>query len=128
MSGSASKHWVAPDWRARHPDIQHTVYTWLQRASDEVLAEETERVAECEDLRPQLGRIDRPVYLRVGELDRATPADHSAQIEQELPHATLDVVPRVGHLLMQEDLGGTARAILDFLDLIPRTKRGREEP
>lgn len=118
MSGSAANHWGSTRFLKRHPDFQQTVRRWLDQAPDEVMAQETEAVAECEDLRPLLSTLQLPVYLRVGSEDHATPPERVRALSKLLPHARLDVVPHAGHMLVQEDLVGTHQAIDAFLERV----------
>jgi pimeloyl-ACP methyl ester carboxylesterase len=43
-----------------------------------------------------------PVEILVGEQDKLTPSRHSRRLAQALPDAVLHVVPRTGHMLLQE--------------------------
>ncbi len=43
-----------------------------------------------------------PVEILVGDSDKLTPQRHSRQLAEALPDATLEVVPRTGHMLPQE--------------------------
>jgi pimeloyl-ACP methyl ester carboxylesterase len=61
---------------------------------------------------PALGEHDKreelkaltnvPVEILVGESDKLTPKRHSRQLAEALPHATLQVLERTGHMLTQE--------------------------
>jgi pimeloyl-ACP methyl ester carboxylesterase len=61
---------------------------------------------------PALGEHDKreelkaltnvPVEILVGESDKLTPERHSRQLAEALPHATLHVLERTGHMLTQE--------------------------
>ncbi len=61
---------------------------------------------------PALGEHDKrteltalqgvPVEILVGDSDKLTPKRHSHQLAEALPDAALHVVPRTGHMLLQE--------------------------
>jgi pimeloyl-ACP methyl ester carboxylesterase len=55
------------------------------------------------DKRQELEALaDVPVEILVGESDKLTPKRHSRQMAETLPHATLQIVERTGHMLTQE--------------------------
>ena len=116
MSGSAAQHWAAPSFIEAHPELQAEIARWLDRSTPEALADETQAIAACEDLRPRLGALEMPIYLRVGALDASTPPEVARELTEVLPCGTLEVVDGVGHLLAQEDLEATARAVALFLE------------
>jgi pimeloyl-ACP methyl ester carboxylesterase len=65
------------------------------------------------DKREELEALaDVPVEILVGESDKLTPQRHSRQLADALPHATLQVVPRTGHMLTQE----RPQQVIDALD------------
>jgi pimeloyl-ACP methyl ester carboxylesterase len=65
------------------------------------------------DKREQLEALaDVPVEILVGESDKLTPQRHSRQLADALPHATLQVLPRTGHMLTQE----RPQLVVDALD------------
>jgi pimeloyl-ACP methyl ester carboxylesterase len=82
---------------------------------------------------PALGEHDKrthlkalrqvPVEVLVGDSDKLTPDRHSRQLAETLPEARLDVVPRTGHMLLQE----RPRLVADALDrlLAAATERVR---
>ncbi|MGY1813149.1 alpha/beta fold hydrolase [Blastococcus sp. SYSU D00820] len=55
------------------------------------------------DKRAELAALSRvPVEILVGDSDKLTPKRHSEQLVEALPEARLQVVPRTGHMLLQE--------------------------
>ncbi|WP_164704613.1 alpha/beta fold hydrolase [Blastococcus litoris] len=70
---------------------------------------------------PALGEHDKrqeldalagvPVEILVGDSDKLTPERHSHQLAEALPEAHLQIVPRTGHMLLQERAPLTAEAI-----------------
>ncbi len=64
---------------------------------------------------PLLKRIEAPTLLMWGEKDGMIPFANSADYLQELPHATLAVLPGVGHL-PQEEAPASVGVLRSFLD------------
>lgn len=54
------------------------------------------------DARPLLAGITAPTLVMVGELDAETPPAYAHVLSEGIPHAWLQVVPGVGHLLNVE--------------------------
>ncbi len=77
---------------------------------------EFDAVADSADLRPRVGEIRVPTFLRVGECDQATPTRCAYELEARLPDVELEVVPGRGHLLHHEDFEGTLAAIRRFIE------------
>ncbi|RZU31300.1 alpha/beta fold hydrolase [Blastococcus saxobsidens] len=64
------------------------------------------------DKRQELKALtDVPVEILVGDSDKLTPKRHSHQLAEALPDATLEILPRSGHMLPQERAGQVAEAI-----------------
>jgi pimeloyl-ACP methyl ester carboxylesterase len=85
------------------------------RVSASSLAAELEAFAGAPDLRDDIGRLDVPLLLRVGELDISTPKERARRIMPCARRAILNEVPNVGHALLLEDFDGTATAIEEHL-------------
>ncbi len=64
---------------------------------------------------PYLRRITAPVLLLWGELDRMVPARHAPDYERELGDSRTVVLPRIGHVPMEEDPAGSLAPLRDFL-------------
>jgi 3-oxoadipate enol-lactonase len=67
------------------------------------------------DTRGQLGQIDVPCLILVGERDIVNPLASSAELAAGLPDARSIIVPDVGHLPHIEDPTRFRQAIEDFL-------------
>jgi pimeloyl-ACP methyl ester carboxylesterase len=69
------------------------------------------------DKRTELAALARvPVAVLVGDSDKLTPPRHSEQLAEVLPDATVEVVPRTGHMLLQERPQLVADAVGRLLD------------
>lgn len=107
---------ISPDFLAAHPESADQVRAWLEAAPREVIADEIEAgLRECEDLLPRLRVLDCPVLARVGELDQASPPEHSRLVAEAARRGKLQIVPGMGHAWAVEDPAGTSAAIARFL-------------
>lgn len=66
----------------------------------------------------QLEQIRQPTLVVCGSLDRLTPPKFSRYLADHLPHATLTLIERAGHMVMLERAGDLNRAMLRFLALL----------
>jgi pimeloyl-ACP methyl ester carboxylesterase len=64
---------------------------------------------------PFLRRITAPTLLLWGEADRMVPASHAADYARELPNSRTVVLPRLGHVPMEEDPAGALAPVTAFL-------------
>jgi pimeloyl-ACP methyl ester carboxylesterase len=107
---------ISPQFLEAHPDSADQVRRWLDAAPREVMADEIEAgLRECEDLSPRLRTLECPVLARVGELDQASPPEHSRLVAENARHGTFQLVPGMGHAWAVEDPIGTSAAIARFL-------------
>lgn len=119
LSAAMIQRMVSPGFAAQHPEAAASTAAWARATTPDNLANEVEALAACADLCPGLATLSSSLLLRVGELDVAAPAALSRHVASVAPHATLQIVPAVGHALLLEDLPGTTAAILDFLLATP---------
>lgn len=98
------------------PSSVADVASWLLAVSPGHLADELDALASAPDLHTEIGQLEIPLLLRVGELDVATPPARSEAIAAVAARATLERVPGAGHALLCEDVEGTARAMERHLE------------
>ncbi|MGI5878978.1 MAG: alpha/beta fold hydrolase [Syntrophomonadaceae bacterium] len=67
------------------------------------------------DRSKDLGKINIPVLLIVGQLDQLTPVKYSQYLHDHIPASELVVIPQAGHYVMLEKALETNRAIADFI-------------
>jgi len=74
-------------------------------------------LAACDafDMMAELGRIVQPTLIVTGEQDRLTPPKYATYLHDHLPHATLVLIPGVGHNLPVEAPHALAAAITTWL-------------
>jgi pimeloyl-ACP methyl ester carboxylesterase len=63
------------------------------------------------DVRDDLGHVDVPSLVVVGDADLLTPVAHAKVVVECVPGAQLRILPGVGHQVMQEDPQALARLI-----------------
>lgn len=69
----------------------------------------------------ELGRIEVPALVLVGEEDRALPVACSREMARGLADARLQVIAKAGHLTALEQPEAVTRAMLEFLESLPAT-------
>jgi 3-oxoadipate enol-lactonase len=78
--------------------------------------EQAVRCLPTHDLRDELGAIDVPALVVVGELDAETPLPYAAHLAVAIPHARLEIVPGAGHLSNLEQPDAVNHLIAEFLE------------
>ncbi len=63
------------------------------------------------DVRDDLHRIDIPTVVLVGTHDKLTPPVHAREIADLIEGAELEMLPGIGHQIMQEDPAAIVRAV-----------------
>lgn len=59
---------------------------------------------------------DVPVFISAGYDDQFTPASHSVQLAEALPHARLLMIPEAGHVALLEKPEEVSPALMKFID------------
>jgi pimeloyl-ACP methyl ester carboxylesterase len=67
------------------------------------------------DVMGHLGEIGCPTLVICGEDDRLTPTKYAHYLSENIPQATLTIVPHAGHMVMVEQGEAVNRAIEEFL-------------
>jgi pimeloyl-ACP methyl ester carboxylesterase len=73
------------------------------------------------DLLEQLGGSALPTCILVGEDDQLTPPRYSRYLFEQLPQASLHIIPQAGHMVMLEQPKAVTQALLAFLATITHT-------
>jgi 3-oxoadipate enol-lactonase len=68
------------------------------------------------DVRDQLHKVTQPVLVLVGELDEATPAQMSVELQAGLPNAKLNILPGLAHVPQLQAPEVFMHSIRDFID------------
>jgi len=63
----------------------------------------------------ELGRVETPTLVIGGTADRMTPPKYSRYLAEQIPGASLELIPGGGHMVMLEQPQPVARAISAFL-------------
>lgn len=106
---------LSPGARAGRPALASEVERWLDAVPTDLLADELDALARCEDLTSRLAALDCPVVCRAGDADLATPLHHAMRIVRGCADARLELVPGAGHALPLEDREGTRASIASAL-------------
>jgi pimeloyl-ACP methyl ester carboxylesterase len=108
---------LAPDTLADQPGVVDRVRSMITRTPVAgivgALAAMRDRPG-SESLLPTLAGI--PTLVMVGESDTLTPPDQARALAQAIPGASLEVIPRAGHLPPLEQPDEVTRRLRDFLN------------
>lgn len=107
---------LSDPWRASHPEETRALVEALGRMDRRALAQAVRCVVDRGDLSQDLGTLDLPALVIVGEEDRATPVFRSENLARLLRGARLERVPAVGHLSTLEAPEATSALVQSFLD------------
>ncbi|MET7368995.1 alpha/beta fold hydrolase [Streptomyces sp. NPDC005566] len=98
------------------PDVAAHVQGMMRATDPEGAAAALRGRAERPDYRDTLAAVEVPVLIVVGADDVYTPVSSAEDIRRLVPHATLTVIDRAGHLPGVEQPELFNAALLDFLD------------
>ena len=66
----------------------------------------------------RLGEIQKPCVIICGAQDNLTPVNYSQFLEDQIPHARMQIIPDAGHMVMLERPIAVQSVIMDFLNEI----------
>jgi 3-oxoadipate enol-lactonase len=113
----AMRRLFAPEYQAAHPDLMQGRREAFLRTDPEVFRAACDALAAL-DLRPELGKVQVPVLVLVGERDEATPPPMSHELAAGLPQARLEIIPGCAHVPQLQ----SPRLFLDVIaDFLPAT-------
>jgi len=106
--------WFTPEFALRHPD---TIERRMQqlRAMDEEVYVNTFAVYAESDTAPWLPSLQQPALVLTGENDVSCSPRLNRQMAAALPHAELQILPRLRHSILVEAPDEVAPAVLAFL-------------
>src|SRR6202162_4845960 len=110
----AMRRLFAPEFQAQHPDLMQGRREAFLRTDPEVFRDACNALAEL-DLRPELGKVNIPVLVLVGEHDEATPPPMSRELAANLPDARLKIIAGCAHVPQLQAPDMFLDAIGDFL-------------
>jgi 3-oxoadipate enol-lactonase len=114
ISDIAMRRLFAPEFQAQHPDLMSNRREAFLRTDPEVFQAACAALAEL-DLRPELGKVNVPVLVLVGEHDEATPPPMSRELATLLPNARLKIIPGCAHVPQLQSPRVFLDSIGDFL-------------
>ncbi len=86
---------------------------------DRALWELTRASRQRSDLAERLADVTLPTLVITGDDDRIVPTEQSIRLAEELPNATLVVIPNCGHIPHEECPKAFLKAVQDFLENLP---------
>ena len=107
----ARTRWTCVDSLAQDDELRAELGSWLEQLDRETLQAERRVLRHAPELHAQLASLEIPLYIRVGDRDGCAPLEEASRLGACLPNSTVDVVPNLGHLLVQQDLAGTVDAV-----------------
>jgi len=114
ITNVAMRRLFAPEFQADHPDLMAGRRAAFLRTDPEVFRAACDALAGL-DLRPELGKVNVPVLVLVGEHDEATPPPMSQELAAGLPRARLEIIPGCAHVPQLQSPYVFLDAIGDFL-------------
>ncbi len=76
----------------------------------------------------RLGELELPVLLVWGGADPVVPPEHGRRLAAGFPHATLHILPGLGHLPPEEDPEGSLIPVIRFLSELRAPPAGARPP
>ena len=105
------------------PDTPEPVVQTMAQAVDRLRVDNylnTLRASTLQDRGDHLENIACPVHIITSDLDTVYPATISQAMQTRLPHATLTCIAGAGHISNLEQPDAFNRALIHFLDALPR--------
>ncbi len=99
----------------KQPDIVEKTRQVMLATSPVGAAAALRGMAERIDFRPKLANMTQPTLVIVGEHDAISSPEEMRSFAEQIPEATLEVIPRAGHMSPMENPGPVNAAIRKFL-------------
>lgn len=96
-------------------EIVNEVLQVIRNTRGENVAAASRAMAARPDFTSRLSEIDVPTLVIVGEEDAISTADEMQSIANEIPQATIEIIPNAGHMAPLEAPEATNSAIRSFL-------------
>ncbi len=97
LGETAMRRLFAPEFQAANPELMQNRLNAFLKTDPAVFRGACDALAGL-DLRPDLGKVDVPVLVLVGEQDEATPPPMSRELAAGLPNARLTILPGCAHV------------------------------
>lgn len=106
---------LSPSTRRERPGVVAELEQRLRALDRPSVSRGVEALVRRDDLRGELGGIDVPALVLVGEDDAALPPAYSRELAAGLPEAELEVIPDAGHITTLEAPERVTGALTGFL-------------
>ncbi len=94
---------VGKTTRESHPEIVQRMHAMMESAPVEGIVGALEAMMNRRDSTPMLADISVPVLIVTGEEDALISPKESRAMHEAIPHSTLAIIPKVGHVSNVED-------------------------
>lgn len=111
---------LAETTRRNRPDVVAAIEAMARKMTAPGIAAALRGMATRPDSTPTMSAINVPTLLVFGEEDQATPATVGEMMQRLIPNATLQVLPRAGHVGVFEQAEDAHQVIRAFLEQLPR--------
>lgn len=101
--------------QAERPGVVSAARRMMEEAPVEGVIQALYAMAERPDSTPFLPSIDLPTLVFVGEEDELTPPAEARVMAEKIPNASLEIIPRAGHLANLENPEPFNKALLQFV-------------
>jgi pimeloyl-ACP methyl ester carboxylesterase len=106
--------------RRERPAVEAHVRSLARAAEPLAVADALRALRDRPDARPTLGEIAVPTLVLVGEDDVVTPPPVAEALARGVPGATLEVLPRAGHLVNLETPAAFRASLASFTSAVSR--------
>lgn len=106
---------LSDDTRAERPEVVERARALMATTPPEGIVAALEAMKNRPDATGELGGIDVPVLVLVGEHDGPSPPSVAEEMAEALPNARLEVIPTAGHLSNLEAPEAFNQALESFL-------------
>jgi len=121
LSGQAIGVMFGETFRREHPEVVERWAGKLRTLDRRALARAVKMVTSRPSVVAELGRVEAPTLVVVGDEDVATPPSVARQLAAHIPGARLEVLPRTGHLSTVEQPELMGKLLRAFLVSVRRT-------
>jgi 3-oxoadipate enol-lactonase len=105
------------------PDLVQQVQAMIEGNQISGIAGDLMAMAERPDSVPLLTQITRPTQIIVGELDQATPPSDAKLMAEQIPHASLAIIPNAAHLANLEQPEAFNQIVAAFAQELDKEKQ-----
>lgn len=114
LAGATLDRWLSPEFQKQHPERTRQIREIAAHTPVTGFAGSSQAISRL-DIEARLNQITLPTLILVGEHDPATPVKSARQIQAQIPHAKLEVLPGAYHLSNVEASEQFNKFLVEFL-------------